>query len=125
MGYKIYIDHHHKIIRYTHKGTIALTDIGAAWQEFLTIPEFTEKKYNLLSDYRDSNFDFPPNSVAAVIDYLLNLEPILRGKKQSLLVDNPGSTAISMLLENDVNSKVGFLVRVFTDEEAATSWLIF
>lgn len=125
MGYKISLDHQHKIIRYTHKGNIALEHIGAAWQELLVIPEFTEKKYNLLSDYRDSSFDFPPNSVAAIIDYFVNIESILKGKKQSLLVDNPSNTAISMLLENDVNEKVGFIVRVFTDEEAATSWLIF
>ena len=124
MRFSIKLDHDLKIVSYTHSGKIELNDIGSAWQQFLSMPEFTEQKYNLLSDYRDAVFNFPSAMVKDILDYLVNLEHILRGKKQVLLVDNPGNTAISMLLEADVNFKIGFIVRVFTDEQAALNWLL-
>jgi hypothetical protein len=62
--------------------------------------------------------------VKEVVGYLSHLEHILRGKKQALVVDNPTNTAISMLLENDVNKRISFAVRVFTEETNAIDWLI-
>ncbi len=48
--YTIEIDHQLKIIRYTDSGNILEEEIGAAWDDFLGIPEFTNQKYNLLTD---------------------------------------------------------------------------
>lgn len=124
MPLSIKLDHDLKIVKYTHRGVIELDDIGMAWQQFLAMREFTEMKYNLFSDYRGSKFNFPSEKVKEVVGYLSHLEHILRGKKQALVVDNPTNTAISMLLENDVNKRISFAVRVFTEDTNAIDWLI-
>ncbi|MDD2635079.1 MAG: hypothetical protein PHW82_06225 [Bacteroidales bacterium] len=124
MTYEIIIDHNLKIIRYKHEGIIVADDIGAAWLELLQISEFTNDKYNLLSDYRNSRFDISIPEMEIIIEYLGNLNQVLRGKKQSLLVDNVNSTALSLLFENSVNAKIGFMVQVFTGEQAAINWLL-
>ena len=47
MGYLIIINYDLKIIRYKHNGNIERKEIGAAWNELLSLKEFTEKGYNL------------------------------------------------------------------------------
>ncbi|MDD2387464.1 MAG: STAS/SEC14 domain-containing protein [Bacteroidales bacterium] len=124
MKYKISVDYDLHIVRYKHDGLITADDIGQAWQELLLIPEFSHNKYNLLSDYRNSKFDMSIEEMGGIIQYLRNLDNVLRGKKQSLLVENPNSTALSLLFENTVNAQMGFLVKVFTSEQAAINWLL-
>ncbi len=124
MNYKISVDYDLQIVRYKHSGLIKAADVGQAWQELLLIPEFSHNKYNLLSDYRNSKFDMSMEEMRGIIEYLRNLDHVLRGKKQSLLVDNPNSTALSLLFENAVNVQIGFLVKVFTSERAAINWLL-
>lgn len=124
MNYTISVDDNMKIIRYKHTGIIKAEEVESAWYEFLKLREFTELRYNLLSDYRGARFDIPLVFADAIVDFMRNIESVVRGKKQSLIVDDPYSTAASMLFEGKVNLEVGFLVRVFSTEEPAIEWLI-
>lgn len=54
-----------------------------------------------------------------------NIEGVVRGKKQALIIDDPYSAAGSMIFESDVYKKVGFNVKIFSTEEAAIKWLTF
>jgi hypothetical protein len=123
MKYSISIDHKLRIIRYKHTGIIQAAEIEEAWQEFLTMKEFTELKYNLLSDYRNSVFDIPIKFADVIIEFMNAIKHIVNGKKQALIVDDPYSTAISIIFEDMVYQKVGFIVQVFSTEEAALRWL--
>lgn len=123
MKYSINVDHEPKIIRYKHSGIISADDIGQAWQEFLSMNEFTRLKYNLLSDYRGAKFDIPLKKVEEIVEFMFQIKDIVNGKHQALIVDDPYATAVSMLFEADVYKKVGFLVNVFTTEKAALYWL--
>lgn len=124
MNYSILLDDKLKIIRYKHTGIIKAEEIESAWYEFLKLKEFTEMKYNLLSDYRGAKFDIPLHFADNIVDFMKNIEQVVRGKKQSLIVDDPYSTAASILFEGKVNEKVGFLVRVFSTMEAGLDWLL-
>ena len=123
--YKIDIDKKLKIIRYTHSGDILDEEIASAWANFLKMPEFTHQKYNLLSDYRGGKLLIPVDSISEIIDFMKQIEGIVRGKKQALIVDDPYSAAGSMLFESEVYAKVGFKVKVFSTEKAALQWLLF
>ncbi len=123
MKYSIHLDHTLKIIRYRHSGLIYAEEIEDAWSKFLAIPEFTHSHYNLLSDYRGGTFKMQLEDISMIIDYMKAIEPIVKGKKQALIVDDPYSVAGSMLFENKVYREVGFIVKVFSTEEAALKWL--
>jgi len=123
MKYSINIDHDLKIIRYKHSGVIAAEDIGQAWQEFLSLDEFTQEKYNLLSDYRNAKFDFSYRKISEIVNFMVNIKDIVKGKRQALIVDDPHATAGSMLFEASVYKEVGFIIQVFTTENAALRWL--
>jgi hypothetical protein len=123
MKYSITIDHNLELIRYSHSGLIPAEDIGEAWKDLLGLSEFTSLKYNLLSDYRNGKFQFQPEFVDEIVQYMEKIEMIVRGKKQALIVDDSNSAAISMIFENDVYQKVGFQVQVFTTESSALRWL--
>lgn len=123
MGYKIQIEHDNKIIYYRHSGEITANDIGMAWQELMRLEDFTKKKYNLLSDYREARFLISDNDVSAICDFLYNLKDILNNKKQALVITEPLSTAISILFTGEVNDRVGFDVKVFSTIKAASNWV--
>ena len=122
MNYTINIDHNLKIIRYKHTGLIKDEEIAEAWQSLLSMKEFTELKYNLLSDYRGAKLDMDRKSPDRIVEFMMAIEHIVRGKKQSLILDDPYSTAGSVLFSEKVNKKVGFKVKVFSTEEAALEW---
>jgi hypothetical protein len=124
MNYSIIVDDDLKIIRYTHTGNIATGDIGKAWEVLLGLAEFTRMKYNLLSDYRSAVSFLEVADVHLICDFLLSLESILRNKKQALIVDEPLSTALSILFKGEANKKIGFKVEVFSTEEAALEWIM-
>jgi hypothetical protein len=124
MNYKIDIDRENKLIRYKHWGEIPVHEIGKAWEEFLRMEEFTQQKFNLLSDYRDGKFIGSITEVNHIVGILLQLKPILEGKKQALILSSPKDTALSYLFENKVNQEVGFIVQVFTTEKGAIEWLL-
>jgi len=125
MNYTIKIDHKLKIIRYSHSGLIERKEeIGKAWEELLSLKEFTELNYNLLSDYRNSTFNLPFEDIGLIIDFLYSIKHILNGKKQSMILDDPKSTAMSLLFEIEIYKKMNFSVKIFSTEEGALSWLI-
>lgn len=125
MKYNIVIDHDLKIIKYTHTGIIRAEEIGYVWEnEFLKMKEFTELKYNLLSDYSNAKFDIPVSFLPELMDFMHSIKNIIKGKKQSIIVEDPYSTAATVLLKNEVNEKVGFIVKEFTTKKAALDWLI-
>lgn len=99
MNFSITTDHQNKIIHYTHKALISKEDIGEAWQAFLGMKEFTEKKFDLLSDYSEAKFKMIVEDVSLIADFLLSLKDILKDKKQALITAEPLSTALSILFE--------------------------
>lgn len=123
MSFSIKVDSTYKLIRYNHSGVISKEDIGVAWQELLKLKEFTQLKYNLLTDYRGSTCKIEVEEVELICDFLLTLKYILKDKKQALIIDEPMGVAISTLFEGEVNKKIGFNVRVFSSQEAAINWL--
>ena len=125
MEYSIDIDHELKLIIYRHSGLLSTENIGEVWTQFLTMPEFTQMKYNLLSDYRKSKFLFSVEKVTEIVNFMRNIEAIVRGKKQALILDDPRSTAASILFEQKVYKEVGFDVKVFSTENAALDWLSY
>lgn len=124
MNYSIEIDHKNQFKKYTHSGIITADDIGFVWEnELLARKEFTELKYNLLTDYREAKFDIPISLFQEIVDFMQAIKSIIKGKKQSNIVDDPYSTAATVIFENRVITQVGFLVKVFNTEEAALLWL--
>lgn len=123
MSYTIRLDHDLKIIRYKHIGTISSEDISYAWEEFLNMKEFTEQQYNLFSDYRDATINIPLSFLEELLSYMNKIKHIVKGKKQCLIVSDPQSTAASLIFENEANTKIGFIVQVFSTEDAGIKWL--
>lgn len=123
MSFTITVDNDLKLVKYNHSGVLSKEDIGMAWQELLKLKEFTELKYNLLTDYRDSTCKIEVEEVDLICVFLVTLKNILKDKKQALIIDEPLGVAISTLFEGEVNKKIGFIVRVFSSQEAATNWL--
>jgi adenine/guanine phosphoribosyltransferase-like PRPP-binding protein len=125
MKYTVDIDHELKIIRYAHSGIIQAEEIAYVWgNEFLKMKEFTELKYDLYSDYSNAKFDIPVEFLPELMEFMESIKPIIKGKKQSIIVDDPYSTAASLLFENEANKEIGFLVKVFNTKNAALEWLI-
>lgn len=125
MKYTVNIDQKLKIIRYKHSGNILIEDIVEAWKEFLSMKEFTELKYNLLADYSGAKFEMRIDSVQGIVNLMKTIEPVVRGKKQSLIIDDPYAVAGSMLFEEKVYKEVGFDVKVFSTEKSAINWLSY
>jgi hypothetical protein len=123
MNFTIEFDHENKLIFYKHTGIIKKEDIGAAWDVFLGSQEFTQKRYNLLSDYRASEFKMAFTEIDLICDFLAGISPIINGKKQALIVDMPMNTALSQLFASEVNKQNGFIVKVFSTENHAIQWL--
>lgn len=125
MNYTIKVDHDLKIIRYSHSGLIERKEeIGKAWEELLSLKEFTDLNYNLLSDYRNSALNLPIEDIDLICDFLYSIKHILKGKKQSLILEDPKSTAMSLLFESEIYNKIDFKVKVFSTKEGAISWLV-
>ena len=117
------IDHKLKIIRNTYSGIITKEDLANVWRHLLSLKEFTELKYNLLSDYRTSRFDISNKEGDSMLQFLVSIKNILNGKKEGAILSNPKDTALSMLLQMKTYEKVGYIVRLFSTEKAALFWL--
>ncbi|WP_297089526.1 hypothetical protein [uncultured Draconibacterium sp.] len=125
MNYSVTSDHSRKLILYKHNGILEEKDIGYVWvNEFLKMPEFTAGGYNLLSDYTEARFKMTPNDVSLIVDFMRNIVDIVNGKKQGIVINDPFSTAASLLFEQEVNREIGFRVKVFSTKEAALKWLL-
>ena len=121
--FTVSIDHQRKVVFYRHHGVIKMDDIGLAWEEFLKMEEFVCGKYNLLSDYSQGVYDFNIKDIDLIVGFLQNLQGVICNKKQAMIIDNPYSTAAAMLFVDSVFEKTGFIVKVFSTEEAALFWL--
>jgi len=122
-NYTIDIDHDQKIVRYKHNGNLVPDDIGEVWDKLLKMEEFTEAKYNLLSDYTKAKFDIPITFIPELIEFMENIKDVVNGKKQAIVILDPYSVAITLMFENEVYKKVGFDVIVFSTEKEAVKWL--
>jgi len=98
-------------------------EIGQVWEELLRLKEFTELKYNLLSDYRNATINLRFDDIGLIIDFLYSIKHILNGKKQSLVLNDPKSTAMSLLFETEIYKKMDFNVKVFSTIGGALTWL--
>lgn len=123
MSFTLDIDHNSKIIQYRHTGSIKIEQLGEVWDILLTTKEFTEDKYDLLSDFRNSRFDMELSTADEIVQILKTIEPIIRGKKQALILDDPYSTAGSIIFRDKIIEETGFLVKIFCTEDAAIEWL--
>jgi len=124
MNYSIKVNHELKIIRYSHSGLIdKKEEIGQVWEELLRLKEFTELKYNLLSDYRNATINLRFDDIGLIIDFLYSIKHILNGKKQSLVLNDPKSTAMSLLFKTEIYKKMDFNVKVFSTIGGALTWL--
>ena len=117
------IDHPRKFIRNTYSGIITREDLGNVWSHLLNLKEFTELKYNLLSDYQKSQFNIHNSEEGTMLEFLISIKPILNGKKEAAIVSNPKDTALSLLLQMETFGKVGYIVQIFSTEDAALQWL--
>lgn len=124
VNYSISLDHDNKIIRYKHVGKLKMQDIGQAWDDFLKIEEFTQGGYNLLSDYSKAIFDMDMDQVYEIVNILDSMGPILHGKKQSIIIQDPYSTAGSILFEQISQKQLIFKIKIFSTETAALKWLL-
>jgi hypothetical protein len=124
MRYSINIDHEHRVINYTHDGSISLAQLEEAWDQLLGCKEFTEQSFNLLSDYRGGKLILSKENLKFVNDFLRSVRVILEGKKQAVVVDDPVSTAISILFEEKMLLDIKFKVKTFSTMEAALKWLV-
>jgi hypothetical protein len=123
MKYSIEIDHEWRIIRYKHSGIIHAEEIEEAWGEFLKIKDFTQNGYNLLSDYRDGKFKIPISHLSKMIEFMREIEGVVKGRKQALIVSHPYSVAGSIIFRDRVYKEIGFKVKLFSTEPAALKWL--
>jgi hypothetical protein len=123
MPFSMEIDHKLKIIINTYTGTITKEDLAKVWRHLLSLKEFTELKYNLLSDYRNSNFDISIKEEGSMLQFLMSIKNILDGKKEGAILSNPKDTALSMLLQKEIYKKIRYWVKLFSTEKAALNWL--
>lgn len=103
---------------------IAKRDLDATWAELLKTNEFTTLKYNLLSNYRNADFDLSINETDSIREFLICLQPILKSKKASVITDTPFATTVSMLFEKETYAKIGFSVKIFSTKKEALRWLL-
>lgn len=121
--YTLELDHELKLIRYKHIGLIEEKDINVVWVKLLEMKEFTDQKYNLLSDYTQGKFNIQPQELPTILEFMRNIEHIVRGKKQALVVSEPLTVAISVLFQIQIRKEVGFNVKIYSSVENALEWL--
>lgn len=122
-NFSLIVNHPQKTIHYTHTGVLNKEEIGLAWTELLKMEEFTQLKYNLLTDYSQAHFDMAVSDCDLIVNFLATLEPVLKDKKQAMIVSEPRNTALCLLFESEVNKHIGFIVRIFSSRPAAIQWL--
>lgn len=82
MEYTLKIDHENKLIHYKHNGNITKADIGMAWEELLQMEEFTQKNYDMLTDYSEAKFVMKDDEITEITMFLSTLKSILKGKNK-------------------------------------------
>lgn len=124
MSYLIKLNHENKYVHYSHTGIIERKEIGEVWEKLLDMDEFTQNKYNLLSDYRGAKFNFDVFEIDVIEFFLESIKIVLDGKRNAVIVEKPHEAVISMMIENKINKKINFHVKIFSTEEAAIRFLL-
>ncbi|PLX23982.1 MAG: hypothetical protein C0599_03225 [Salinivirgaceae bacterium] len=124
MSYSIEIDHVRKIVIHRHKGNIQRSELGDFWRELLAIKEFTERKYNLLTDYRKAKFSFSDEELEPVDTFLKSIKHIIDGKRNAVIVNDPDNYALTLLVGKESAKQVNFHVNLFSTEKAAFDYLM-
>lgn len=123
-SYTISIDHKLKIIRYVHSGIIKEKDeIVEVWEKLLDLKEFCELGYHLFSDYRKAIIKLPESDIESIYEYFFKIKDVVDFKKQSIVIEEPTSTALSVLFMNQIQETTNFRIKIFSTEEAAIDWL--
>lgn len=122
-NYTLEIDTSNKLIRYTHAGDLNPESIGLAWQELLVMPEFVTGGYDLMTDYRQAVYTGESEDMELIADHLSQYSSILKGKMQAIIFEDSYSTALTILFNNEVHQKTGFIVAVFTSSSEGLAWL--
>jgi len=112
-----------RILFYKHIGILSRVDLGEAWDDILKKEEFTMGGYNLVSDYTEATLNFNLFDIQFIEQFLIQLKPILHGKKEAVIIRHPVSTAIALLFETEMQIKIGFKVKVFHNLESAMQWI--
>lgn len=123
MNYEIKVDVDKRLVVYTHWGLASRKSVGEAWLEILNLPEIKAGKFNIFTNYLDCEFDFSWSDADVILSFLGKHEQVLSGKRQAIVIDNPVSTAISILFQSPLHEKFSFSVEVFSTIEAALIWL--
>jgi len=123
MNYELKVDETYRYIYYRHTGLIECEEIGEVWRQLLEMKEFVEMKYNLLTDYRDAEFNFTLEDTGPIDEFFLTIKDIIKDKKQAVIADKPFTTALTMLYAAKMYDEAGFSIQVFSTEKAALAWL--
>lgn len=122
-NFTLQIDASNKLIRYTHVGDLDPESIGLAWNELLIMPEFVTGGYDLLTDYSQAIYTGESEDMEMIAEHLIQFSSILRGKMQAIIFEDSYSTALTILFNNEVHQKTGFIVAVFTNLSEGLAWL--
>jgi len=118
------IDDDLKLVIHKHIGDVTPTSLANAWLTFMQTRAFKEMGYNLLSDYRDAKFTFILEELVTARGYLKRNRPILQGKKEAIITNEPYTTAVSALFERYAKEDAGLELRIFVTESAALRWIM-
>jgi hypothetical protein len=123
MSFTINIDTNRKIVFYKHSGVISKPDLDKAWDQLLCMKEFSKLNYNLFTDYSNGKFKFQLETVKEIANIVKTLNPILKGKKQAMILKDPISTAGAVLFTKITSRETDFKIKIFSTEKAALNWL--
>ncbi|MDA3865210.1 MAG: hypothetical protein PF489_00515 [Salinivirgaceae bacterium] len=87
------------------------------------MPEFADQGFAILSDYRSATFKFELHEIDIVFPFFREHRSQFYGKLHAVLVGNPYTTAITLYLQSMLDMDLNFLIRSFSTEEQALSWL--
>ncbi|MBU2556359.1 MAG: hypothetical protein KJ578_01110 [Bacteroidetes bacterium] len=124
INYRVIVDYNSRLIHYTHWGKATRKSIGEAWKQIIDMPEFADDAYNIFTDYSKCSFDFDWSSQAFIQAFLNEYKTMLQSKKQAIVIEDPKSTAISMLFQEPLKHKFDFQIKLFSTHEAAMHWLL-
>jgi hypothetical protein len=123
MSYSIIPDEKLKVIKHKLIGVLDKSNMGKAWKDIAQMKEFLELGYNVLSDYREAEFNFKMEETTFLDQYIIESKELLIGKKGAVIVSKPLYTAISVLISEKFKKVPNYEVKIFSTEEAAVEWL--
>jgi hypothetical protein len=112
------------IVVHRYKDIVTARKLGGAWNALMKLEAFTEKGYDLISNYGKAKFDFRLEDLEVAKKFLRKYRMKLSGKKEAIITDNPYTTALCMLFKQHAQNEAGLQVRIFSTEQAAIKWII-